>query len=81
MKYCNVQRVDKLTPLPESVSVCTILDDDGDEKVITELMIHRACKQMDADQIWPFASQTLFAGMRPVSSPTAEIIQFPGSLN
>ena len=81
MKYCNVQRVDKLTLLPESATACAILDEAGDEKVITELMIHRACKQMDADQIWPFASKTLFSGMRQVNRGSADILTFPSTVN
>lgn len=76
MKQGNVQRKDTLTPLPDSVMMCATIDHTGKEQEITELMIRRACEQMDADQLWPFASKALTAGMRTVPSSGAEIIPF-----
>ena len=81
MKHCNVDRLEKLTPLPEGLTVCSMVNDAGEEQEITEFMIRRACDEMDADQIWPFASQALFSGMRSLPNRTAEIIQFPRSVN
>lgn len=77
MKYCKAERLDSLTPLPESLTTCSMVDDAGKELEITEFMLRRACDEMAADQIWPFASQTVFAGMRSLSTRSAEIIQFP----
>jgi len=76
MKQSNLQRTDALAALPESVTLCATIDHTGVEQEITELMIRRACEQMDADQLWPYASDTLSAGMRTVPSGGAEIIQF-----
>jgi hypothetical protein len=81
MKYCNVERIDSLAPLPESLTVCAMVNDSGEELEITEFMLRRACDEMDTDQIWPFASQALFSGMRSLSTRTADIIQFPRSVN
>jgi len=81
MKYCNVKQLENLAPLPESMTMCAMVDDSGEELEITEFMLRRACDEMDADQIWPFASQALFSTMRPLPTGTAEIIQFPRSVN
>lgn len=81
MKYCNVKRLENLAPLPETLTTCAMVDDSGQELEITEFMLRRACDEMDADQIWPFASQALFSGMRSLPSGTADIIQFPRSVN
>lgn len=76
MKQSNVQRKDTLAALPESVMMCATIDHTGKELEITELMIRRACEQMDADQLWPYASNALNAGMRTVPSTGADIIPF-----
>lgn len=81
MKYCNMQRFDSLTRLPESITVCATIDDNGKEQEITELMIRRACEEMDADQLWPYASRTLIAGMRAVSPRGADILPFKRPAN
>ena len=81
MKYCNIEHVENLAPLPESMTVCAMVTDSGEELEITEFMQRRACDEMDASQIWPFASQALFSGMRSLPTSTAEIIQFPRSVN
>ena len=82
MKYCNVQRKDSLAALPEATTGCAMVNDSGEELEITEFMLRRACEEMDADQIWPLASQALFSSMRSLPpSGTAEIIQFPRAVN
>ena len=76
MKHCKSAVSDTLRPLPESVTVCATVDDTGTEQVITDMMIRRACEQMDASQIWPMASE-LFAGAhRTLNTGTAQIIPF-----
>jgi len=47
-----------------------------DEQEISELMIRRACDRMDADQIWPFASDTLLPQMRTITKTSADILPF-----
>lgn len=82
MKQLNVQKTDTLTPLPDGMTVCATIDETGAEHEITELMIRRACEQMDADQLWPYASDTLCSSVRSVPSGGAQIIPFrPRSLN
>jgi hypothetical protein len=81
MKYCNVKHLDILAPLPDTLTACSMVNDSGEELEITEFMLRRACDEMDADQIWPFAPQALFSGMRSLPSGTADIIQFPRSVN
>jgi len=82
MKQFNVQQLDTLTPLPDTMTVCATIDESGAEQEITELMIRRACEQMDADQLWPYASHTLCATVRSVPSGGARILQFkPRSVN
>ncbi len=76
MKPCKLRSAETLMPLPETMTLCSTVDDTGTEHEITELMIRRACENMDADQLWPFASQTL-CGMRVVPVGGAEIIAFP----
>ena len=77
MKYCNAQRSDQLAPLPKSFTACSMVNESGDELEISELMMRRACDLIDADQLWPFASQSVYSGMRTVSSNTsAEILPF-----
>ena len=78
MKHCNLAVSDTLLPLPESVTVCAIVDDSGTEQVITDMMIRRACEEMDASQIWPMADGTPAGGSsRTLSSGgTAQIISF-----
>lgn len=76
MKYCNSVVTDTLQVLPESVTVCATVDESGDEHVITELMIRRACEQMDADQIWPYANETLSRTVKTLSTRSATILPF-----
>ena len=76
MKHCNSAVSDTLLPLPESVTVCATVDDAGTEQVITDMMIRRACEQMDASQIWPMAGKMLVAPLRTLNSDTATIIPF-----
>lgn len=81
MKQCHVQSIDTLMPLPESMTVCATIDESGAEQEITELMIRRACEQMDADQLWPYASKAFCSDMRALNSVTAEIIPFRRIVN
>lgn len=76
MKQFNVQKSDTLTPLPDTVTVCATIDATGAEHEITELMIRRACEQMDADQLWPYASETFCATHRSVPTGGAQILPF-----
>ena len=55
MKYCESAATETFSLLPDSVTVCATIDESGEEQEITELMIRRACEQMDADQAWPFS--------------------------
>lgn len=75
MKHCNIQQSASLTPLPEAMTACATIDEAGTEHEITELMIRRACEQMDADQLWPYASH-LCAGMRSLPVGGADILPF-----
>lgn len=76
MKQFNARTGDTLTPLPDTLTVCATIDDSGAEHEITELMIRRACEQMDADQLWPYASRTLCASRRQVPQGGASILPF-----
>lgn len=76
MRYCKSVVTDTLMPLPESVTVCATVDEYGDEHVITELMIRRACEQMDDDQFWPCGSEAAGRSLRPIPVKTATIIPF-----
>ena len=82
MKQLNVQQAETLTPLPDGMTMCATIDESGTEHEITELMIRRAWEQMDADQLWPYASHKLCATVRSVPTGGARIIQFkPRSVN
>lgn len=76
MKQINAQPVETLVPLPDSLTVCATVDETGAETEITELMIRRACEQMDADQLWPFASAALGVQVPKVRRCQAKIIPF-----
>lgn len=76
MKYCKSEAVNTLRALPESVTVCATVDESGDEHVITELMIRRACEQMDAHQIWPYAGDMHPGALRTLSTRSATILPF-----
>ena len=75
MKHCNLRQNDTLAPLPDGITACSTIDESGNEHEITEFMIRRACEQMDADQLWPYASH-LYTGMRTVPSGGADILPF-----
>jgi hypothetical protein len=53
MNHCKYSVKDTLTPLPASVTACATIDESGREQIVTDVMIHRACEMMDADQLWP----------------------------
>lgn len=77
MKYCNSAVNDVFRPLPESMTICATVDESGDEQVITEMMIRRACEQMDDCQVWPFDNAQpaeTFQTLPPLT--TAKIIPF-----
>lgn len=76
MKHCKSEVYDTLQPLPESVTVCATVDESGTEQVITDMMIRRACEQMDASQIWPTASDMWAGSLKTLSTGTAQIIPF-----
>lgn len=57
-----------LAPLPESVTSCATIDESGREQIITELMIRRACEQMDKDQLWPISSRAVCRTTRPMTA-------------
>ncbi|NND89342.1 MAG: hypothetical protein HKN42_00660 [Granulosicoccus sp.] len=76
MKQLKAQYTDTLTPLPDSMTVCATIDESGKEQEITELMIRRACEQMDADQLWPYASDALCVSVHSVPAGGARIIPF-----
>ena len=76
MKHCNTAVSGRLTPLPKTVTVCATVDDSGAEQVITDMMIRRACEQMDASQIWPMADRNFAGSLRTLNASTAQIIPF-----
>lgn len=65
-----------LTPLPESVTSCATIDEAGREQIITELMIRRACEQMDKDQLWPVSKRAVCRTIRPLSATESKVIPF-----
>ena len=77
MKHCKSELHDTLQPLPDSVTVCATVDECGTEQVITDMMIRRACEQMDASQIWPFSSDMNSCSLKTLSTGSAQIIPFP----
>jgi hypothetical protein len=82
MKQLNSKTIETLKPLPDSITVCATIDDSGTEHEITELMIRRACEQMDADQLWPYASHAFCSRTRAVPAGGAKIIPFkPRTIN
>ncbi len=76
MRFCKSVVTDTLIPLPDEVTVCATVDEYGDEHVITELMIRRACEQMDIEQCWPCGNGAVSGTLRPISVKTATIIPF-----
>jgi len=82
MKHCKLSVSENWALLPEPVTRCATVDEAGDEHVVTEFMIRRACEQMDAAQIWPYVDKTVAATLRsiPVGN-TATIIPFTPRLN
>lgn len=80
MKHSKLLITDILSPLPDSVTVCATVDEHGDEQIITDLMIRRACEQMDSQQVWPCASELFAGSLRTLTKGTAKIIPFPRGL-
>ncbi|MFK7857457.1 MAG: PA1571 family protein [Granulosicoccus sp.] len=76
MKYCKTVNADIMQALPESVLVCATVDESGHEHEITELMIRRACEQMDADQIWPYSDGVCIDAMKSLPTRSATILPF-----
>ena len=58
MKYCKSARIDLSQSLPESVTFCATVSESGDEHIVTDMMIRRACEQADDMQIWPYSAAT-----------------------
>lgn len=82
MKQLTLHKIESLKPLPDSMTVCTTIDESGTEHEITELMIRRACEQMDADQLWPYASHALCSYTQAVPEGGAKILPFkPRTIN
>ena len=82
MKQLTLHKTEILKPLPDSMTVCATIDESGAEHEITELMIRRACEQMDADQLWPYASHTFCSRTRSVPAGGAKILPFkPRTIN
>lgn len=77
MKFCNSAFIDKLSMLPESLTVCATVDESGDEHIISEMMIRRACEKMDKEQRWPFADHSLKMPECARVTRSATILQFP----
>ncbi|MFK7993772.1 MAG: hypothetical protein AB8B87_06525 [Granulosicoccus sp.] len=76
MKYCKAEAADILQVLPESVTVCATVDESGAEHEITELMIRRACEQMDVDQIWPYAGDRRAQAVAMLPVRSARVLPF-----
>lgn len=79
MKYCNSAVNDVFRPLPESMTICATVDESGDEQVITEMMIRRACEQAEDSQMWPYVGMPCKALTPPavMNQSSAVIIPFP----
>jgi len=77
MKHCKSEMHETLQPLPDSVTFCATVDECGTEKVITDMMIRRACEQMDAGQIWPFSSDMKTRPLKTLNTGSAQILSFP----
>lgn len=81
MKHCKLTANEIFQPLPESVTVCATVDEAGDEQVITELMIRRACEQMESKQVWPFVGEMVTRSLHNKPVNGAKIIPFDSRLN
>jgi|GEM_PF-3740924 len=82
MKYCGTVVAESLQPLPESVTFCATVDEGGEEQVITDMMIRRACEQLEDSQMWPCAAMSEFASalvQGASSHREAVILQFPSN--
>jgi len=56
MNDVEVTMLDTLRPLPEDLTYAATVDVRDQECEITELMIRRACEEMDKHQQYPFCS-------------------------
>ena len=83
MKYCKSAKLDLLQPLPEPVTFCATVSESGEEYIVTDLMIRRACEQAEDMQIWPYSqatsaqlsNATVIKGLSAMQS--AVVIPFP----
>ena len=83
MKYCKSVELDILQPLSDSATFFATVNESGDEQVVTDIMIQRACEQADDMQIWPYSvaanawvSNTVSMKARKAAR-SAVIIPFP----
>ncbi len=57
MKRADIPQVDLLLPLPVELTYSATVDVRNIEHPITELMVRRACEEMDSEQQYPFCSK------------------------
>ena len=79
MKHCKSVGSEALLALPESITFCATVNEAGDEQVITEMMIRRACEQAEDSQMWPYVGMPCKALTPPavMNQSSAVIIPFP----
>ena len=80
MKQCELVAANTLVPLPASVTLCATVDEGGNERVITDMMIRRACEMMDGTQIWPCGEKASITDSSSADQ-SAEIIPFASSFS
>lgn len=77
MKYCKSVGSDALWPLPESLTFCATVSETGDEQIVTDMMIRRACEQMEDSQMWPLGPSGNYPAEQARGVKSAVILQFP----
>ena len=82
MKQCELTEADTLIPLPASVTLCATVDEGGNEQLITDMMIRRACEMMDGMQVWPCGhevSSICTHNRTHLARRSADVIPFPAN--
>lgn len=78
MQVCHQwQAKDSLHMLPEPLTAFATVNEAGEEQVVTDLMIRRACEQMDYSQLWPLPEQVSTIAVSALPAVKAKILQFP----
>ncbi|MFK7893266.1 MAG: hypothetical protein AB8B63_20800 [Granulosicoccus sp.] len=77
MQACQWQAKDSLHMLPEPLTAFATVNEEGEELLVTDLMISSACEQMDYSQLWPLPEQISAIAVEALPSVKAKILQFP----